>query len=84
MFNAELAPIFMIEANKSYLASFAKKLTFVSSEGNSSIYIDGKSVAGDIDLSDSLFGHGNISFTTDELVLPNNWNGCVEISGTER
>lgn len=80
MFNAELAPIFMIEANKSYLASFAKKLTFVSSEGNSSIYIDGKSVAGDIDLSDSLFGHGNISFTTDELVLPNNWNGCVEIS----
>lgn len=79
MFNAEFAPIFMIEANKSFLASFAKKLTFVSSEGNSNVSIDGKRVSGDIDLYDSMFGHGNISFTTDKLVLPDNWNGCVEI-----
>lgn len=79
MFNADLAPVFMVEANKSYLASFAKTLTFVSSEGNSGVSIDGKKVSGNIELSDPLFGHGNISFTTDELVLPEDWNGCVEI-----
>lgn len=79
MFNADLAPVFMIEANKSYLASFSKTLTFVSSEGNSGVSIDGKSVSENIELSDPLFGHGNISFTTDELVLPEDWNGCVEI-----
>ncbi|WP_300791979.1 hypothetical protein [uncultured Bacteroides sp.] len=79
MFNAALSPIKMIEANKSYLASFSDKLTFVSSEGNSSVLIDGKSIAEDITLSEPLFGHGNISFTTDELVLPEDWNGCVEI-----
>lgn len=79
MFNSDLAPIFMIEANKSYLASFAKTLTFVSSEGKSDVSIDGKSVSGNVELSDPLFGHGNISFTTDELVLPEDWNGCVEI-----
>lgn len=79
MFNAALSPIKMIEANKSYLASFSDKLTFVSSEGNSSALIDGKSIAEDITLSEPLFGHGNISFTTDELVLPEDWNGCVEI-----
>lgn len=79
MFNSDLAPIFMIEANKSYLASFAKTLTFVSSEGKSDVSIDGKSVSGNVELSDPLFGHGNISFTTDELILPDDWNGCVEI-----
>lgn len=79
MFNAALSPIKMIEANKSYLASFSDKLTFVSSEGNSSVLIDGKSIAEDITLTEPLFGHGNISFTTDELVLPEDWNGCVEI-----
>ena len=37
VFNAPLAPVYMIEANKRYLASFTSLLKFASTEGNAGI-----------------------------------------------
>lgn len=77
VFNASLAPVYMIEANKRYLASFADSLKFASTEGNSDIKLDGKAVSADIPLSDPLFGPGNIKFSTDNFIFPEDWNNTI-------
>lgn len=77
VFNAPLAPIYMIEANKRYLASFSEKLKFASTTGNSEIKLDGNAVNADILLSDPLFGPGNIKFSTDSFIFPEDWNNTI-------
>lgn len=77
VFNAPLAPVYMIEANKRYLASFANTMKFASTEGNSDIKLDGKAVNADILLSDPLFGPGNIKFSTDNFIFPEDWNNTI-------
>lgn len=67
----------MIEANKRYLASFANTMKFASTEGNSDIKLDGKAVNADILLSDPLFGPGNIKFSTDNFIFPEDWNNTI-------
>ena len=67
VFNAPLAPVYMIEANKRYLASFTSLLKFASTEGNAGIKLDGRAVNTDISLDDPLFGPGNIKFSTDSF-----------------
>lgn len=79
IFNTSLSVLEMIEANRRYLASFAEKLTFVSTDGNSSAIIDGVMLSGDVELSNPLFKAGNISFSTNSLIVPEQWNGYVEI-----
>ena len=78
VFNATYAPIFMIEANKSYIGMFAQRLTFASSEGNSNIKIDGRRVSADVKISDRLFTCADISITTNDVVLPEDWEGLIE------
>ena len=81
IFNAKLAPVYMIEANMAYLSSFAGKLTFASSEGNSDIVIDGRKVNSDIDMGSSMFGNGNFSFTMENTIIDSNLNSlCIELS----
>lgn len=77
VFNASLAPLYMIEANKRYLASFTDLLKFASTEGNSDIKLDGKAVNSDIPLSEPLFGPGNIKFSTDNFIFPEDWNNTI-------
>lgn len=77
VFNASLAPLYMIEANRRYLASFTGLLKFASTEGNSEIKLDGKAVNADIPLDNPLFGPGNIKFSTDNFILPENWNNTI-------
>lgn len=74
VFNAELSPIYMVEANMRYLASFAGKLIFASSEGNSDIIIGGTPVSSDIELMNPLFGVGTIKFSTDYMIDTDEWN----------
>lgn len=77
VFNASLAPLYMIEANRRYLASFADTLKFASTEGNSDIKLDGKAVNSDIALSDPLLGPGKIKFSTDNFIFPEEWNNTL-------
>lgn len=77
VFNAVYAPVYMIEANKKYLGSFAEKLTFASSEGNSSIVINGRAVNADVVLDEKLFEAGNITVETNDFIMPGDWNETV-------
>mgnify|MGYP006909822490 FL=1 len=77
VFNAPLAPVYMIEANKRYLASFTSLLKFASTEGNAGIKLDGRAVNTDISLDDPLFGPGNIKFSTDSFIFPEDWNNTI-------
>ena len=79
VFNASLSVLSMINENKKFLASFSKKLSFVSTEGNSNVTIDDVKLSDDIELSEPLFGVGNISFSTNHFIIPEEWNGYIEI-----
>lgn len=80
VFNAKLSPVYMIEANMGYLSSFADKLTFASSEANSDIIIGGNRMDEDINMENPMFGLGDISFTTGEILTIENWNAdCIEV-----
>lgn len=74
VFNAGLAPVYMVEANRRYLASFTDKLSFASSDGNSEIALDGKKIGSDVSLDNPLLGPGNIKFSTDSALVPDDWN----------
>lgn len=80
VFNASLSVLSMIKENKKFLASFSKKLSFVSTEGNSNVTIDDVKLSDDIELSEPLFGVGNISFSTNNFIIPEEWNGYIEIT----
>ena len=80
VFIAKLSPVYMIEANMGYLSSFADKLTFASSEANSDIIIGGNRMDEDINMENPMFGLGDISFTTGEILTIENWNAdCIEV-----
>lgn len=84
VFNASLAPPFLIKANESYLASFTSKLKYASSSVMDSIYVDGEKVNRDILLDNPMFRQGDISVSTNDMVLPENWNGYVEFDWDNR
>lgn len=77
VFNAAFAPIYMIEANKKHIGSFTDKLKFASSEGNSSIVINGIPVNTDITFEEKLFNAGNIIIKTNDFLMPSDWNEAV-------
>lgn len=78
VFNAKLSPRYMIEANKSMIGMYCEKLSFASSTGNSDIVIDGKSVSGDVDISERIITAGNMEVETDDMELPTDWNGEIQ------
>ena len=80
VFNTSLSVLSMIKENRKFLASFSKKLSFVSTEGNSNVTIDNVKLSDDIELSEPLFGVGNISFSTNNFIIPEEWNGYIEIT----
>lgn len=78
VFNAALAPNVIVKNNEEYIGSFAKKLTFTSSDGNSSAVIGGLPMSTNINIAKQLFKSGKISIDTGDIVLPENWNGIIE------
>lgn len=78
VFNAALAPNVIVKNNEEYIGSFAKKLTFTSSDGNSSAVIGGLPMSTNINIAKQLFKSGKISIDTGDIVLPDNWNGIIE------
>lgn len=78
VFNAAYAPAFMIEANKGYIGMFTQRLRFASSDGNSSIAIDGKKVSSDVKINGRLFTSGDITIRTNDIELPEDWEGIVQ------
>lgn len=78
MFNAMYSPVSMIEANKAFLGGFISKLSYASSNGNSTVTINEKAENGDISLNDGLFSVNEIEIETSDIDLPEDTTGLVQ------
>lgn len=79
MFNVMYSQRFMIEANKSFIASFANAIVYASSEGNSDITINGISEKSDIFTGSSLFTVGELAVETGDTDIPADLSGYVTV-----
>lgn len=79
MFNAMYSQRYMIEANARYLAAFAEKLSFASSDGNSDVEINGVRETNDIALGNRLFTVGELSVETGDQGTPSDLSGYIRI-----
>ena len=81
VFNSAFSPMACLSANAGYICMQAKELhlTFASSEGNSTIEIDGVPMSSDIELSNPLVTCGVVKFTTDDVDEPVEANSLIEI-----
>lgn len=77
MFNVMYSQLDMIRANERYLASMCGTLEYASSDGNSSVIIDGESLNSDVNVYNRLFTVGEMSVSTDDLEIPSNLGGKV-------
>lgn len=84
VFNAALAPNKIVRNNEEFIGSFAKRLTFTSSDGNSSAVIGGVLMSTNINIGKQLFKVGKIAIDTGDIVLPENWNGIIEFEYNEK
>lgn len=78
MFNAMYSPTSMISANEAYLAGFIASLQYASSEGNTSVVINGEAENRDMELSGGLFNVNELEIETSDIDLPESLNGYVE------
>ena len=79
VFNARYSPRSCVLANEAYIGVSAEHLTYTSSTGNSEASIGGVRQDSDVEIGKRLFTVGEIEVTTDDLKLPENWNGLVEL-----
>lgn len=77
MFNVMYAPSSMIEANKDYLGGFISDLEYASSEGNTSVSINGNMENRDISLDGGVFTVGEVEVETSDIELPEDMTGIV-------
>ena len=79
VFNALLAPIYMVMANKGYISSFCLHLRLSMTHGSRDIVIDGQAVTKDFDfdVSDRLFKAGNLKIHTSDQSVPSDFAGLV-------
>ena len=84
VFNAPLAPQFLVSANEGYLASFARSLTYASSNVLEGIVIDSRQIYRNFSLENPLFREGDIRVSTNDMSLPADWNGYVEFEWNGR
>lgn len=78
MFNVMYSPTSMIDANKEFLAGYISDLEFASSDGNSSVMINGKPENRDISLEGGLFSVNEIEVETSDIDLPSDMTGIVQ------
>lgn len=79
-FNGEFSPMYCIKANEGFIGAFARSLSYASSDGNTDVVIDGKNANEDLNIGKRLFTVGEIEFETNEIEIPEDWNGVVELS----
>lgn len=80
VFNALLAPIYMVEANRNYIASFCSVLKLSMTRGFRDIVIDGNAVTKEFTFSaaERLFNACLLKVVTDDQDLPEDLSGLVE------
>lgn len=79
MFNAMYSPRSMIMANKKFIGCSTESLIFASSDGNSDVVINGVKESDDIIIEDRLFTVGELSFSTSDNEVLNDWSGEISI-----
>lgn len=80
MFNVMYAPTTIIEANKEYLGGLVSELDYASSEGNTSVSINGKMENRNITLDGGLFLVNEVEVETSDVEMPEDMTGVVEFS----
>jgi hypothetical protein len=80
MFNVMYAPTTIIEANKEYLGGLVSELDYASSEGNTSVSINGKMENRNITLDGGLFLVNEVEVETSDMEMPEDMTGVVEFS----
>lgn len=78
MFNAMYSPTSMISANKAFLGGFISELNYASSDGNSSVTIEGKAENRDISINDGIFTVNEIEIETSDIEIPDNMTGIIQ------
>lgn len=78
MFNVMYSPTFMIDANKAFLGGFISELSYASSEGNTSVTINGKAENRDITLDGGLFNVNEVEIETSDIEIPSVMTGVVK------
>lgn len=80
VFNGEYSPLACINANMGYIGVLANNfsLQYVSSNGKSSVEVDGVKLNNDILIKDRLFTPGELSFTCDDTI-PTDWHGLIKV-----
>lgn len=78
MFNVMYSPTSMIEANKAFLGGFVSELDYASSEGNTSVTINGNTESRDISIDGGLFLADEVELETSDIELPEDMTGIVE------
>lgn len=77
MFNAMYSPTSMIAANEAYLGGFISDLRYASSEGNTSVTINGNAENRDISLAGGLFNVNEVEIETSDIEIPADMTGVV-------
>lgn len=78
MFNAMYSPTSMISANEPFLGGFISELNYASSDGNSSVTIEGKAENRDISINDGIFTVNEIEIETSDIEIPDNMTGIIQ------
>ena len=78
MFNAMYSPTSMINANNAFLGGFISELNYASSDGNSSVTIEGKAENRDISINDGIFTVNEIEIETSDIEIPDNMTGIIQ------
>jgi hypothetical protein len=77
MFNAMYSPTSMIAANEAYLGGFISDLRYASSEGNTSVIINGNAENRDLSLAGGLFNVNEVEIETSDIEIPADMTGLV-------
>lgn len=80
VFNGAFSPIYMVEANRGYIASFCDALKLSMTRGCRDVMIGNDSVAKDFTFlaSERLFKCGKIEVSTDDLDMSEDKDGLIE------
>lgn len=86
VFNGEYSVPNCVKANMGYLGAMKEGITllFASSEGNSDVTINGEKMSSDIVLTNSLFTAGELTFSTDDINIPTDWNCLIKVEQYDR
>ncbi len=85
VFNTLLAPMYMVLANKGFIASFCLNLRLTMTHGSRDVIIDGQSVTRDFDflVADRLFKAGVLNVRTSDQDVPSDFAGLVSFEWDE-